>query len=103
MPHADDTVNAPGAFIKGGTLTECVYPGRDLKVFIKDSIKMWYLNITQKLSKPDLSNCRQYRAGKLQLSSLYVDPFDFSGRSKSALLLVPLPFHGNSVFQVSSV
>ena len=39
----------------------------------------------------------------LQISSLYVDPFDFCGYSKSALLLLPLPLHGSPIFKVSSV
>ena len=46
---------------------------------------------------------RQYPAGMLQIYSLYVDLFDFCGLSKSALLLLPLTFYGNPVFQVFSV
>ena len=39
----------------------------------------------------------------LQISSLYVDPLDFCGCSMLALLSLPLPCHGNPVFQVSFV
>ena len=86
-----------------------VQDGRDQKIIMKDSIKKSYLIITH-YSKTIQRRFTRFRtigvdgiARVCCKSQFYVDPSDFCGRSKSALLLLPLPFHGNPVFQVSSV